>query len=339
MRWYFQDSLIDEMVELLSTDTEAFPRRAAVQLLTALFVHSALADSSQPHASVSTSLGSQRRKICSTMTSAMDDFDWEVKAKALEFWEKISVPLLSQVRGCESSNDQGLKSHKDGSGGDGGDACSGAVDCGGGGAPYKCGTSTQGKHKRQEEKSSEEYRCVLGGLLQDGFGRAVLAGAQDYDSAVKQKALHILATVLEQAKLGDHPSAKVRKLDNTFKESQASGISRAELKGEPETNGDLGTTPSSEQVSLDPVDEFLHKVSELNPSLQLQQLGPSADEYDRKPSSLLEDVMAAARMAATVNEVTLMSEDEFEDADDMFVDCYWRRVAIWFDVQMNRQQC
>ena len=89
---------------------------------------------------------------------------------------------------------------------------------------------------------------MLEGLLQDGFGRAVLAGAQDYDSAVKQKALHILATVLEQAKLGDHPSAKVRKLDNAFKESQAGGLSRAELKGEPETNGDLSTTPSSEQA-------------------------------------------------------------------------------------------
>lgn len=322
MHLYFQDSLIDEMVELLSTDTEAFPRRAAVQLLAALFVRSALADSSQPPASTSPSLVSQRRKICSTMISAMDDFDWEVKAKALEFWEKISVPLLCQVQDCESSNDQGLKSHEDGSGGEGDDACSGAVECRGGGAPYKCGTSAQGKHKRQEEKSSEEYRCVLEGLLQDGFGRAVLAGAQDYDSAVKQKALHILATVLEQAKLGDHPSAKVRKLDNAFKESQAGGLSRAELKGEPETNGDLSTTPSSEQVSLDPVDEFLHKVLELNPSLQLQQLGPSADEYDRKPSSLLEDVMAAARTAATTNEVTLMSEDEFEDADDMFVDCY-----------------
>ena len=318
---YFQESLVDEMVELLSSDTEAFPRRAAVQFLTAIFIRSTLANSSQPPVSASSSIASQRRKICSAMTSAMDEFDWEVKKKALEFWEKMSALLLSQVQSCENSDEQGLESHKNGSGGDGGHTSSGAVECAGG-APRKHQTAAKGKQKHKDEKSSDECHTRLGDLLQDGFGQAVLAGAEDYDSAVKQKALHILATVLDQVKAGDHPPAKVQKLDSACEEPRANDTSHADLNSEVETNGAVCTSPSCDQVSFNQVDKFLHRVSKLNPSLQLQQLGPSTDEYDRKPSSLLEDVMAAARMAATVTEVTLMSEDEFEDADDMFVDCY-----------------
>ena len=309
-----QDFLVDEMVELLSNDTEAFARRAAVQLLTALVVRTTRANSPQQSSAL------QRRKICSAMTLSMNDFDWEVKAMVMEFWEQISAPLFPQEVSCESSNDEGLESHKSGPGGDGGSTDSPAAGCSSA-MPIK-GRRALSKHKCSEEKSSDKYLDMLGDLLREGFGKAVLAGAEDYDSTVKEKGLLILAAILKQSEVGAHPPAKAQKRSSGIEEAETSKASRASLicKAEADVDVSLSTPPRDHHISSDPVEEFLHKVSQVNPSLQLQQLGSSTDEYDRRPSSMLEDIMAAARMATKGSEVGLMSEDE--DADDMFVDCY-----------------
>jgi len=146
---------------------------------------------------------------------------------------------------------------------------------------------------------------VLQDLLDRGFGRALLACADDYDSAVKQKALAILTRLLEVCKPPAPTPAKVLHTDSS---SNTADVTMEEKEGKEHSDTDIQA--------------FIHKLCELDPSHQLQQLGASSDEYDRKPLSLLEDVMTAAKGAAIVHEVTLLSEDEFDDADDMFVDCY-----------------
>nr|KAG5713868.1 hypothetical protein BaRGS_024495 [Batillaria attramentaria] len=74
--------------------------------------------------------------------------------------------------------------------------------------------------------------------------------------------------------------------------------------------------------SADLRQKFLTRVDEFDPAQHLQKLTVSMDEYDRQPESLLEDIVAAAKMAVLAKEAAFTSGDEFDDGEDIFVDCY-----------------
>ncbi|KAK7112107.1 BRCA1-associated ATM activator 1-like [Littorina saxatilis] len=301
-------SLVDEMVKLLSEDSEAFPRRAAVQFLTALFSHFP----AHPPATVYSDVAQQRHKICSAMNLFMVDLDWEVKVRLLEFWEKMATPLLSGEQGARRDEGNGEVKGS----GDTGDA-PGRSNTG----KQRSSVTTQGK--RRSDRNSEENYSMLASLLKDGFGLALLTGTEDYDTAVQQKALQILAAVEEKVTCSGHSPTKSQKLKSEVQDPLivASNVGpQAEIGDTPKENA--SSVIPVDGVSSDPVAQFLHKISQLNPTRQLICLGPSSDVYDQNPSSLMEDVMAATKAAVKSSEVSLMSEDEFEDADDMFVDCY-----------------
>jgi hypothetical protein len=278
--FFWQEKLVEQMAELLNTDSEAFPRRAAVELLTVLC--------SKLSASATSDPGSSKilEKICTRMVSAMEDFDWEVKVKVLDFWENIAETLLTgKLNGDYDGKEEpdGLTEHKTK------------------GSQAKAGT----KHKLQELSEDKAY-TVLQGLLDRGFGKAVLTGAEDYDLSVKQKALAILAKVAEICSA--HAPSASKQLHTSTESSDIASTHKSKQK---EIEDCCGKTAS-----------FLAKLAELDPSHQLKHLGSSSDEYNCKPLSLLEDVRAAAEGTKAVHQVTLLSEDEFDDADDMFVDCY-----------------
>lgn len=71
-----QADIVHKLTEIIKTDSEAFPRRAAVSSLQA--IHSSR---SIPEPVV--------REIFSSMVQAMADFDWEVKANTLDFWKCV----------------------------------------------------------------------------------------------------------------------------------------------------------------------------------------------------------------------------------------------------------
>ncbi|XP_076454852.1 uncharacterized protein LOC143289686 [Babylonia areolata] len=284
-----ETTLANEMMEVVANDSEAFPRRAAVLLLTALLSRSTL-PSLTPSPSDRTLL---RTKICAAMLAAMNDFDWDVKVKVLDFWEKLAAPLLPCREGVEGGS-------------------------GGGGNVRNAAMSDRKLHRKRTSSkqscsvSSKDYHCALESLLQEGFGQALMTGAEDYDLAVKQKALHMLVSLQECMESEEDLPVKAPRLD---RESDTTNSHSAEVTGEEASNTDL-TAPCVT------VNQFLQALSQLDPASTLQQQSHGANEYDRKPASVLEDVMAAVKGASSVHEVTFMSEDEFDDADDMFVDCY-----------------
>lgn len=283
-------NLVDQIVDLLFNDSEAFPRRAAIEFLSVMYCRLSSATAAEPEKQ------SLTEKICTTMVSVMYDFDWEVKLKALEFWEIMAEPLLARTK-CGSDGarcdrqpccvEMGAKTDE---------VCQSKLEV--------TEHGRAGKHKLQETAHH-----ILQDLLNKGFGKAASAGADDYDSAVKQKALKILARVLEVCGPSAPSASKIAKSDcsTVFQAPAPSSTNASALKG---------------SDSYTDSDEYLRNVRQLDPSHQLEQLGNSCDEYDHKPFSLLEDVIAAVASATAAHDVMLLSEDEFEDADDMFVDCY-----------------
>ena len=307
---YFQESLVNEITEVLVNDTEAFPRRAAVVFLTAFCSHYPLSHWAQTPPSVSSGNSKQRSQICSALTSAMNDFDWEVKVKVLEFWEMMAAPVLSAGQSrSDSYNQTDSQDNR---------LCrNGAMEANSS-ALHREKTASL---KRKCEKTDEVgHQHILENLLQDGFGKALLVGAEDYDSAVKQKALGMLAVLQDTVQLEGLVPVKACKVDNIPQESIATDACCDHGDDQNAVSGGVSTPSLSDELT---VDQFMQRVKLLDPTRQLQEMGKSADEYDRKPTSVLEDVMAAAKMAsAATTELGFMSEDEFDDADDMFVDCY-----------------
>ncbi|KAK6171135.1 hypothetical protein SNE40_019390 [Patella caerulea] len=76
--------IVDKLVTVLKTDSEAFPRRSAVKTLQLLNKHCLLEDD-------------LKTKIQEVMISTMNDFDWEVKIHVLDFWESIFVLGVSNI--------------------------------------------------------------------------------------------------------------------------------------------------------------------------------------------------------------------------------------------------
>ena len=67
--------MFEKVMDILENDLEAFTRRAAVELLKRWSSSGAMSD--------------KAHHIFTTMKRLIDDYDWEVKIKAIEFWEEF----------------------------------------------------------------------------------------------------------------------------------------------------------------------------------------------------------------------------------------------------------
>ncbi|XP_071106166.1 BRCA1-associated ATM activator 1-like [Haliotis cracherodii] len=137
--------IVHKLTEIIKTDSEAFPRRAAVSSLQA--IHSSR---SIPEPVV--------REIFSSMVQAMADFDWEVKANTLDFWQYV----------C----DQEIKSLP-----------SDVPD-------YVVNLLPSGTKRKLDNGSTLTHDLFV--LSQTGFCEAVISGTEDYDNHVQEKSYKIL---------------------------------------------------------------------------------------------------------------------------------------------------
>ena len=83
MLFCIQNDVMEKVTDIIQNDTEAFARRAAIDLLVKLWTHD-LVDSTRSH------------DIEKVMQNAIYDFDWEVKLRVLAFWEQVQGALGPQ---------------------------------------------------------------------------------------------------------------------------------------------------------------------------------------------------------------------------------------------------
>ncbi|XP_013393268.1 BRCA1-associated ATM activator 1-like [Lingula anatina] len=76
------DAVVQDVLSLLETDSEAFPRRAAVQVLSSWY---------------SIAPETTQAVILVSMTTAIKDFDWEVQVLVLAFWESVFTKCFQNV--------------------------------------------------------------------------------------------------------------------------------------------------------------------------------------------------------------------------------------------------
>ncbi|KAK7508046.1 hypothetical protein BaRGS_00001011 [Batillaria attramentaria] len=279
-------AVIEQMAEVLAdSDTHLISssappggpsRREAVRLLSAIYQQSLPGSADL------------RQVICATLKSALRDSDWEVKVKALEFFELVLSPLLcSDADGVSSDTQRDAKP-----------------------------TPRKHKHDTDEETKSGGDLEILASLLETGLEEALFTAAEDYDNSVSEKACDILLRLQECTSLPQHSLSKLRKRHESHMGPNCAGDSITKPG-----QGENGSHVSS-SCDKDAVQKFLTRVDEFDPAQHLQKLTVSMDEYDRQPESLLEDIVAAAKMAVLAKEAAFTSGDEFDDGEDIFVDCY-----------------
>jgi len=83
MLFCIQNDVVEKVTAIIQNDTEAFARRAAIDLLAKLWRQD-LVDSTRSH------------DIEKVMQNAIYDFDWEVKLRVLTFWEQVQGALGPQ---------------------------------------------------------------------------------------------------------------------------------------------------------------------------------------------------------------------------------------------------
>lgn len=279
-------------MNILANDTEAIVRRAAVEFLSAIYFHDQ--EFQQPSASITTiwTLSQQQQIICQALKTAASDFDWEVKIKALEFWGKAAMTMIS------------------------GQTCAGS--------PESCSSADQSPVSKSmlhrdrlgiESCSIAESCMRLAPLLMVGFEEVLLNGLEDYDSAVREKACSVLSSIHNQLGIPEHSLCS-----NHFNDNNCT-----QIKGDcyhPQAEVVCEKFDCLTSRAKDSVHTFLTKLYKLaGEGLQKMQES-STDEYERNPMSLLEDVMSAVKATHMSHEITLSSEDEFDDGESIFVDCY-----------------
>ena len=145
-----------------------------------------------------------------------------------------------------------------------------------------------------------------------GLEKTLVIAVEDVEPVVKGKALRIVVTLIQQFSVeGNDIVSNSKKKENV--------LETATLRS-PDKQFILDTHTSRTEDSS--VHQFLLKLASFNPVDQLFDLDKGSGEYEQHPSSLLEDVIAAAKNAHMANNACLMSEDEFDDDTDMFLDCY-----------------
>ena len=78
---YFQAEIVQKLITILQKDTEAFPRRCVIKLLTKWLQ----ADT----------LSNHTKMIQSAVNDAIHDLDWEVKLSVLQFWQQVISDKLT----------------------------------------------------------------------------------------------------------------------------------------------------------------------------------------------------------------------------------------------------
>ncbi|PVD39353.1 hypothetical protein C0Q70_01983 [Pomacea canaliculata] len=283
--------IVKKVIEVLEEDTEAFARRSAVEFLSTVFASSS--DCVPLHFVHTGALSDLGLLICSALGRVLEDFDWEVKVKALRFWERAAMPVLGRKSGnCDADSSR---------------ECDGAVES----TPLH----EVHPHKRKKIDSNIPIHRGLHVLLRAGFGEALCAGLEDYDSSVKELAFSILLRFRDHLQtLEDYSPPKAARMDVGCADQCASFADLAQSTNRSFTH--------KEYKDWDHVEAFLNKTQSVIATKTSSMFETSADEYEQRPSSLLEDIMAAIKMAQLAADAAASSEDEFDNGEDIFVDCY-----------------
>jgi hypothetical protein len=290
----FQDQIIDAAMKILISDSEGFPRRAAISLICHLYKVDSIPEKTC-------------QKVYSCVAGAGKDFDWEVKVQAVEFWKNMVDRIILGGNDLRNWSDipsyaQALYPNS-----------RSVVDC-----------SAQGRPSAETKK---EDCCVekLERLQSNRCLESLLLSVGDYDRSVKSrscKVLFDLRTQCESEGIGfDFIDVRLQKIgltrdDAAFKldsficfSSRGSEIDTGTLSGT-NVNGNLCSDTnmeenSSESSAMKNTLRFLCTLFSLDLETLMKQSEQTTDEYASNPESLLDDIIAWST-----------------ESEDILIDCY-----------------
>ncbi|XP_064626054.1 BRCA1-associated ATM activator 1-like isoform X2 [Lineus longissimus] len=279
------EQLVDAAMEIITNDAEGFPRRSAMSLLCYLVKAGSIPETVLP-------------KTYSCVASARNDFDWEVKLHAIEFWEGvIANTLLEGGSHLRNGNDipsyaQTLFQNSFTL------TCAADNDCDGGSE----GTKRQKDYLEKLERLQSNH-CL----------ESLLSSAGDYDQSVKLKACEVLLDLRTKCESrgisSDFIDTELKKVgltkaDDTiefgnFLSFSSDSMLNSETFIEVKVDGDCKCEHFSRTF------QFLSILFSLDLDTLMRQLQQTTDEYVSNPESLLDDIIAWST-----------------ESEDILVDCY-----------------
>lgn len=294
-----QDDLEEKVLDILISDSEAFVRRSVAAFIVAIFPDKTLVSSKIKHL------------IYNVMMKAVDDFDWEVKLKTLEFWELMIEKELKIPDDRKNCALEDIPSYASGL--------------------YQ-GTSSSGIKPQSEDK----LRTVISGIetLQEiGCWEALYKLMEDYDQSVSEQTCKLLVRVRDYIKNKFDLKKSFESRTDTHFEQESKILDTPSLENDEVHNHSLKRKSDSQNGCNEHESKIArmekHENPDLNKKIELPDIvlrlvtetkldftlascrsdGPS-NEYNNNPLSLLEDILA-----------DLESQDHDEDEDNV-VDCY-----------------
>ncbi|XP_076583605.1 integrator complex assembly factor BRAT1 isoform X1 [Chaetodon auriga] len=287
--------IVSRLLEILSQDTEGFPRRAVVRYFIAWF---SLRSSRSPPSS-STSLLMQCVRTVLSQGSA--DLDWEVKVHTLELAELLLDEAFSGQRGYRKGSDtHQAPSH-----------------------PY--GVVSDQVHTlhthtgRHTEGVESDLAGTLNELVEQGVISALLCGLVDCDRPVGLKACRLLVSLRETVcplllraqDAAVAPAARVTcelpgwgwglEIRKILGMKKSDGAGDAEDHGVPKEAGNGVTVGVCEVLTSLGLDE------------RLDVLTQSSDHVHNSPLSLLQDILTAS---------AAHTRPDTQPGQEVIVDCY-----------------
>lgn len=286
------------LLEILSQDTEGFPRRAVVRYFIAWL------SSGSTHASSSSPL---MRCLCSVLSHSSADLDWEVKVYVLELAELLIDRAFSGHRGYRRSS-----------------APYNGVPRPYGVVPHPT-YALHGHGGAHGDDVEPDLVAALGELVEQGVVSALLCGLVDCDRPVALKACQLLITLREtlcppsqgtaaaagvSCELPDSGwGLEIRRILGTVRRDDAKEADRAEREG--------GAIDRTELKEREVVRVGAVGVCEVLMSLDLDErletLTQSSDHVHNSPLSLLQDILTGSRAH---------SQPDTQLEEEVIVDCY-----------------
>ncbi|XP_049427142.1 BRCA1-associated ATM activator 1 isoform X3 [Epinephelus fuscoguttatus] len=292
-----ETEIVGRLLEILSQDTEGFPRRAVVQYFIAWFsVH---VSHSPPSSSSSASLLMQC--VRSVLSQGSADLDWEVKVHTLELAELLLDKAFSGHRGYRNGSDVNRA------------------------PPHPYGVISEQTYTLHSHTGThtEGVESDLAGVVEQGVVSALLSGLVDCDRPVALKACRLLITLRDTVcppSLGALDATAAMATVSCELPGWGWGQEIRRILGMKES--DRATeTDTAAQRSFSEADEggdgVTVSVCETLRSLGLDErldvLTQSSDHIHNSPLSLLQDILTAS---------AAHTHPDTQQGQEVIVDCY-----------------
>ncbi|KAJ8319158.1 hypothetical protein KUTeg_004249 [Tegillarca granosa] len=287
------DDLEEKVLDILVNDSEAFVRRSVTSLIVAVYPNNTIVSSKI------------KQLIYNVMLKNVDDFDWEVKLKTLEFWQLLieeELKIYNDRKNCPLDS-----------------------------IPSYVSGLYQETSRRAKLQNKDELKTVISGIkkLQDiGCWEALCKLMEDYDQSVSEQTCKLVIRVRDfiksKTELEDsfhsRPNAAIKQ-ESEILNTHCDRFNNMKRKSDNQNGHNEHVSKVARMEKHE--DQNSHYETEL-PDIVLKlfnetkldlvliscKSGDLSDEYDKNPLSLLEDILA-----------DLESQDQEDDGDNV-VDCY-----------------